>query len=294
MPYIGRFAPSPTGPLHFGSLLAALASYADARAQHGIWRVRIEDLDPPREQPGATQLILSTLEAFGFEWDGPVLYQSTRATRYRESLEQLMHQHQAYRCCCSRKQVLERTGSNHYDGYCRLSPPPAAAACAIRACCESIDIHLQDPVQGPQTYNLARAGGDFVIMRRDGLCAYQLAVVVDDADQKITCIVRGSDLLDETPRQIQLQRYFGFSTPAYAHIPVATTPDGQKFSKQNHAAPLVARNPVPALISALDFLGQSPAPELKDATTEELLLWAVEHWTMDQIPKVRALPWSAD
>nr|WP_067296912.1 tRNA glutamyl-Q(34) synthetase GluQRS [Marinobacterium profundum] len=294
MRYIGRFAPSPTGPLHFGSLLAALASYADARAHQGLWLVRIEDLDPPREQQGASALILSTLEAFGFDWDGEVIYQSQRSSFYRDAVDQLQQQHQAYRCSCSRKQVSNRTGGIRYDGHCHALHPPHAQACAIRAHCAAGSIELHDAIQGPAVYHLARDHGDFVIQRRDGLFAYQLAVVVDDAAQQISHVVRGSDLLDETPCQIQLQRYLGYTRPDYAHIPVATSSSGQKLSKQNQAPPLDAGNPVPALIAALEFLGQQPDAALRDASASELLHWAVEHWSMASIPKTRGLPWSGD
>ncbi|UTW10904.1 tRNA glutamyl-Q(34) synthetase GluQRS [Marinobacterium rhizophilum] len=292
MRYIGRFAPSPTGPLHFGSLLAALASYADARAHGGLWHLRIEDLDPPREQPGASALILSTLEAFGFDWDGEVIYQSQRGSLYRDAVEQLQLQHQAYRCNCSRKQVFNRTGGIRYDGHCHALQPPHGQACAIRAHCAAGTIELQDAIQATQRYSLARDHGDFVIRRRDGLFAYQLAVVVDDAAQQISHVVRGSDLLDETPCQIQLQRYLGYASLDYAHIPVATSSGGQKLSKQNHAPPLDARNPVPALIAALEFLGQEPDAALHDASARELLHWAVEHWSIASIPRTREIPWS--
>ncbi|MFC6670731.1 tRNA glutamyl-Q(34) synthetase GluQRS [Marinobacterium aestuariivivens] len=294
MRYTGRFAPSPTGPLHFGSLLAALASFADARAHQGRWLVRIEDLDPPREQPGATRQILGTLESFGFEWDGPVLYQSQRHALFREALEYLRSLKLAYRCSCSRKQLFERTGGSRYDGHCLLQPPDRLASSAIRARCEETEIRFDDSIQGAQRYRLAEDSGDFVILRRDGYFAYQLAVVVDDADQGVTRIVRGSDLLDETPRQIQLQRYLGHATPRYAHIPVAATPDGQKLSKQTRATPLDPQRPVPALLSALKFLGQKPDPALADASPAELLQWAVEHWDIERIPGSLALPSPTD
>lgn len=294
MRYTGRFAPSPTGPLHFGSLLAALASYADARAHQGHWLVRIEDLDPPREQPGATGLILSTLEAFGFEWDGPVLYQSERHALYREALESLLTHHLAYRCGCSRREIQARTGSSRYDGHCRRQPPGRHTACAIRACTEGSDILLADPIQGPRQYNLSADSGDFVIHRRDGLFAYQLAVVVDDADQGITRVVRGSDLLDETPRQLLLQRHLAVASPQYAHIPVATACNGQKLSKQTHAPALDPAQPIPALLDALAFLGQRPDRALTDAAPSELLQWAVEHWKMERIPRTRAHVWPGD
>jgi len=288
--YIGRFAPSPTGPLHFGSLLAALASYVDARAHQGRWLVRIEDLDPPREQPGASGQILSTLEAFGFEWDGEVRFQSQRHPAYRDALQRLLAQRHAYYCDCSRKQLLERAGSSRYDGYCLLNPPSSENSCAIRAHCQAGEIHFNDSIQGPCRYRLDDCSGDFVIRRRDGLYAYQLAVVVDDADQGITHIVRGSDLLDETPRQIQLQRYLGFAEPRYSHIPVAAAPDGQKLSKQTFAAPLDNSRPLPALIQALEFLGQAPDACLHDSTPGELLNWAVTHWQPASIAPTLSKP----
>ncbi|GGO88569.1 glutamyl-Q tRNA(Asp) synthetase [Marinobacterium nitratireducens] len=290
MHYIGRFAPSPTGPLHFGSLLAALASYADARANQGLWLVRIEDLDPPREQPGASQQILATLESFGFEWDGEVRFQSRRLAAYRNALQRLLDNRQAYYCSCSRKRLQQRTGGSRYDGYCLVNPPDNADDCAIRAHCEAGEIVFDDSIQGPRRYRLSDSSGDFVIRRRDGFFAYQLAVVVDDADQGITHIVRGSDLLDETPRQIQLQRYLGLPRPRYSHIPVAAAPDGQKLSKQTRAAPLDDSRPQPALMLALDFLGQQPDAALRDSTPGELLQWAVDHWQPHRVPPMLSQP----
>jgi glutamyl-Q tRNA(Asp) synthetase len=222
-----------------------------------------------------------------------VLIQRQRSALYRHAIAQLEQNQQAYRCGCSRKQIFSRTGTSRYDGHCLSQRPPAVMACAMRTRCKAGDIEVLDAVQGLHLYNLAEDHGDFVIQRRDGLFAYQLAVAVDDAAQAITHVVRGSDLLDETPCQIQLQRYLGYSRPAYAHIPVATTASGQKLSKQSHAPALDAANPVPALIAALEFLGQHPATALRDANSAELLRWAVEHWNMNAIPKTRGLPWSA-
>ena len=290
MTYIGRFAPSPTGLLHFGSLLAALASYLDARAHQGRWLLRIEDLDPPREHPGAREQIPRTLENFGLHWDGTLCYQSDRLHLYLEALDQLITDQHAYRCGCSRKQVQQRTGQPVYDSYCLLNPPNSEQDSAWRAAHKQAEICFDDEIQGPQHFPLEESG-DFVIKRKDGLFAYQLAVVVDDAAQGITHIVRGSDLLDETPRQIHLQDLLGYSEPRYSHIPVANNAAGQKLSKQNLAQPLDEQRPVPQIIEALRFLGQQPPPELHDATLPELLQWAEENWHPEQIARQRAIVW---
>ncbi len=290
MTYIGRFAPSPTGLLHFGSLLAALAGYLDARAHQGQWLLRIEDLDPPREFPGARIQIPQTLEAFGLHWDGDILFQSNRLSHYQAALHQLHQQQQAYRCDCSRKQIQQRTGTTCYDGHCRQQSPAATAASAWRACTNQISTQFEDAIQGPQQCQLGD-GGDFVIKRKDGLFAYQLAVVVDDACQQISHIVRGCDLLEETHRQLHLQQLLGFSRPHYSHIPVASNAAGQKLSKQNLAQPLDNSRPVPQLIEALRFLGQQPPTTLCDASLDELLSWATTHWQPSQIASQHAITW---
>ncbi|GGK85386.1 tRNA glutamyl-Q(34) synthetase GluQRS [Amphritea balenae] len=281
MVYTGRFAPSPTGPLHFGSLLAALASFLDARAHQGRWLIRIEDLDPPREIVGASDSILRTLEQFGFEWDGPVWYQSQRHPVYHEILEQLLHQNNAYRCSCSRQEIIKRTGSSVYDGYCRTHSADRNKACAIRCHCSN-HYAFQDRILGLQDFSSRQ--DDFVIFRRDGYFAYQLAVTIDDAEQQISHVVRGSDLLDSTPKQLQLQHLLNYPQPEYAHIPVATNSQGQKLSKQTFADALNDQQPVPQLIQALNFLNQQPPAELTEATTSECLNWAVQHWNITAIP----------
>ncbi|MBY4678290.1 tRNA glutamyl-Q(34) synthetase GluQRS [Marinobacterium arenosum] len=291
MSYIGRFAPSPTGLLHFGSLLAALASYLDARARQGRWLLRIEDLDPPREHPGARIVIPQTLERFGLHWDGPISYQSDRLHHYQQALEQLLEQQSAYRCDCSRSAIQKRTGSNLYDRYCLLQPPHEQQQCAIRVHVDSRSLAFDDQIQGPQQYRLDQDSGDFVIRRKDGLFAYQLAVVVDDYLQGISHVVRGCDLLDETPKQIRLQRLLGYPQPHYCHIPVASNAAGQKLSKQTFAAPLDDQQPVPQLLAALRFLGQRPDSTLTDARAEELLSWAVENWRPEQIPRRPSIHW---
>lgn len=284
MEYVGRFAPSPTGLLHFGSLLAALASYLDARANNGRWLLRIEDLDPLREQPGASNSFPVTLEAFGLTWDGELSLQSERHEYYQNALDRLLDLGDAYRCSCSRKQVQERSGGIIYDGFCKRDAPDEVADAAVRVKCPTEATRFLDLIQGPQNFDLANSSGDFVVLRKDGLFAYQLAVVVDDHLQGITHVVRGSDLLPETPKQIHLQDLLGYSAPRYAHIPVAANPEGQKLSKQTFASALDLEHPVPQLIEALFFLNQAPDQALIDASVTELLKWAVTNWKMEQVP----------
>ncbi|MFW5452860.1 tRNA glutamyl-Q(34) synthetase GluQRS [Thioalkalivibrio sulfidiphilus] len=273
--YIGRFAPSPTGPLHFGSLVAALASWLDARRHGGRWLLRIEDLDPPREVPGAADAILRTLEAFGLSWDGPVLYQSSRLETYWAALDELRAAGHAYDCGCTRREIAEagQPGLDGpvYPGTCRAGLPPGKAPRAVRLRTEAGEITFTDRMQGPIRQDVAREVGDFVIRRADGYFAYQLAVVVDDAFQGITHVVRGADLLDSTPRQILLQRLLGLPTPAYLHHRLVLTPEGEKLSKQTHAPAVDDTNPVPTLIRALEFLGE-PVPRPADVRSPEEVL----------------------
>lgn len=286
--YIGRFAPSPTGLLHIGSLLTALASYADARAQGGRWLVRMEDLDPPREMPGAAAHILNTLEAFGFEWDGEVVRQSRRHSLYRDVLGRLKEKGLLYPCYCSRKdwQAAAAQGADGfvYNGRCRrpedrphIDKPPAWR---IRVNDETIG--FDDGIVGHYAQNLARDIGDFVLLRADGFWAYQLAVVADDADQGITHIVRGQDLLVSTPRQIHLQRCLGFATPHYAHLPLLVNKHGQKWSKQTLAPALDENHKEQLLRQVLQYLNLPPAPEV--SRPQALLSWAIEHWQPHKIP----------
>ncbi len=286
---IGRFAPSPTGPLHFGSLLAALASYLDMRACGGRWLLRIEDLDPPREQPGAADSILYTLDTFGLHWDGPVVYQSQRLDAYRAALEVLLQKGAAYRCSCSRKALRARDATPLYDGHCRLFAPTETVACAIRTIHPEAEQQFEDRIQGWRRYHWPSGKGDFVVFRRDGLFAYQLAVVVDDADAGVTDILRGSDLIDETPHQIALQQLLGYSTPEYAHIPVITNSGGQKLSKQNLAPALDPAERQQLLWRALTLLGQQPPVDLLQASHNELLQWAITHWNITAIPGTLSL-----
>lgn len=287
--YIGRFAPSPTGALHFGSLLAALASYLDARAHQGQWLVRMEDLDPPREVKGAADQILHTLEQFGFEWDGPVWYQSQRHQRYQQLLQQLLDQSSAYPCYCSRQQINLRR-STIYDGYCRPAAHTTTASnadqpAAIRLQVNDSTVRFNDAIQGHQQQHLNTDVGDFVIKRKDGLFAYQLAVVIDDADQAVNQIVRGYDLLSSTSRQIFLQQQLGFTPPHYSHIPILVNAQGQKLSKQTHACAIDTQQPSTSLYQALHLLGQNPPQQLRATSVREMLDWGIEHWQLHHVPR---------
>ena len=281
--YTGRFAPSPTGPLHFGSLLAALASYLDARAHDGRWLVRIEDLDPPREDPTAAASILRTLEAYGLHWDGSVRYQSGRHAAYQQRLEQLISQGLAFPCQCSRKQLA---GKPHH-GNCHCH---ATEDIAWRFLCPAQGEYcFDDRLQGRWCEDLSRIG-DFVLQRRDGPWSYQLAVVCDDIDQGMTHIVRGIDLIDSTARQALLYQALEQPLPQYAHIPVALENNGQKLSKQNLARPLRTDNISATLTAALQWLQQSPPAGLQQAPADELLQWAVSHWDIRRLSGQQALP----
>lgn len=286
-PYIGRFAPTPSGHLHFGSLVAALASYLDARSVGGRWLMRMEDLDPPREEPGAQAAILKALESYGFEWDGEMVRQSDRHDAYAEVLNRLFNQGLAYACTCSRKQLEPYHGI--YPGFCRNAGHGTEDA-AIRLRVPELEYHFIDRVQGEFRQHLGRDVGDFVIRRRDGLYAYQLAVVLDDAWQGITDIVRGADLLDSTPRQLYLQELLGLPQPRYLHIPLITQPDGNKLGKSYRSPPLTEDQATPLLLRALRALGQSPGAELEYATPREVLNWGIAHWDARSIPRTLALP----
>ena len=288
--YTGRFAPSPTGPLHFGSLVAALGSYLDARAQDGRWLVRMEDLDPPREMPDAADDILRTLEDFALHYDGEVMYQSQRHAAYQAALENLIAQGFAYPCACTRREIREAgLPGGIYPGTCRNGLPDGRAARSIRARLDDSIVRFTDRLQGPVEEHLATRAGDFILRRADGLYAYQLAVVVDDAAQGITDIVRGADLLDSTCRQIWLQHRLGLPTPAYLHLPVAVKADGAKLSKQTFAAPLDRKQPTTALARALRFLGHPVPDELEQVSPAEFLEWAKEVWRTDLLPGAAAI-----
>lgn len=280
---MGRFAPSPTGPLHFGSLLAALASYLDAKHQQGKWLVRIENLDPPREIPGAADNILRTLEKFGLSWDGPILYQIDRTDYYHELLVQLKSKNLTYPCNCSRSALKQRNALTHYDRHCAKNPPIHHQPLAVRARFLSEFHCFNDRIQGIKKSN-PFSNGDFIVLRRDQLFAYQLAVVADDEAQGINHIVRGADLLEETYAQIELQKHLGFRNHQYAHIPLAINAQGQKLSKQNLAPPIAHLTVIPTLLSALKFLGQELPPEPLYQPLESLLNWAIDQWRIESVP----------
>ena len=285
-PYIGRFAPPPSGYLHFGSLIAALASYLDARAVGGRWLLRMEDLDPPREMPGAQSAILRALEAYGFQWDGEMVRQSDRIDVYNTVIERLRQDGHAYACTCSRKQLQAFAGL--YPGFCREAGRDTYDA-AIRLRVPDRTYSFNDRVQGQYSQDLGREVGDFVIRRRDGLIAYQLAVVLDDAWQGITDVVRGADLLDSTPRQLFLQELLGLSRPRYLHVPLIIQPDGHKLGKRYRSPPLEPAEATPLLLRALRALGQTTPSELTDALPDEVLTWAIAHWDAERIPRCRTL-----
>lgn len=295
--YRGRFAPSPTGHLHFGSLIAAVASYLEAKANDGEWLVRMEDLDTPREMPGAADDILKSLEAFGFTWHGPVLYQSKRQAAYAKALDKLKDKALVYPCACSRKEIVDSAlrglEGTIYPGNCRQGLAPGKTARAWRIKVEDRNIEFIDQIQGWISQNLSLDIGDFVLKRADGLFAYQLAVVTDDAEQDISHVVRGADLLDSTPRQIYLQQALGLATPLYAHVPVATNQQGEKLSKQTLARPLNQENPALELYRALSFLGQNPPANLQSASLDSLWQWAKAHWLLAKIPQQRAMTFGA-
>lgn len=281
MTYIGRFAPSPSGPLHFGSLIAAVGSYLRARSQQGRWLVRIEDLDPPREQPGAAAGILRTLEQFGLYWDGAVMYQSQRHERYQAVLDDLYRQGKTYHCHCTRAQIQAAGG--FYPGTCRNRHyPPENAAVRLKVDAPCLSFH--DQLLGLVEVEPRLASEDFILKRRDGLFAYNLAVVIDDADSGITEVVRGADLLDPTVRQITLYQQLGWKVPDWLHLPLALQDNGLKLSKQNHA-PSIEELPVAAtLCRALAFLGQPLPEQAADMSAEALLKWAVKHWQLSLVP----------
>jgi glutamyl-Q tRNA(Asp) synthetase len=291
--YRGRFAPSPTGELHFGSLVAAMGSYLDARSHDGEWYVRMEDLDRTREVKGAARSILLTLEHFGFCWDGEIIYQSQRTAAYAEALENLIQAQLAYPCGCSRKFIEKQAkyGAEGaiYPGNCRDGMKQGSSQSSIRVYTSDEAITITDSLQGPVSQQLNREVGDFVIRRADGYHAYQLAVVIDDAWQGITDIIRGADLLNSTPRQHYLQQLLGLPHPAYAHLPLAVDDQGRKLSKQFRDAPVDPKQPMDALLHALAFLNQ-PLPPARPQTTEAFWQWALPHWSLSAVPGQLQIP----
>lgn len=291
--YRGRFAPSPTGPLHFGSLVAAVASFLDARSRDGEWLVRMEDLDPPREVAGAAADILRTLERFGLHWDGPVLQQSTRTAIYNDAIERLRHAGTIYGCACSRREIADSSlpgiEGPVYPGTCRAGFGDGRHERALRVRTDNVTIEFEDRWQGRCECVLARDIGDFVVRRADGLIAYQLAVVVDDADQGITDVVRGADLLFSTPRQLHLQHLLGVASPRYAHLPVAVNANGEKLSKQTDAVGISNEAVLPLLRRVLLFLGQDAPTALEQGGTDNFWRFAIAQWDGTRVPRVRSI-----
>ena len=294
--YVGRFAPSPTGALHFGSLIAAVGSFLQARTRGGRWLVRIEDLDPPREVPGAADDILRTLNSLGFEWDGAVEFQSMRAEHYDAALARLAERGAIYACSCSRKDAIAQAAGESvpvYPGTCRQGQSKVRVPTSIRVRTPASPIEIHDGLQGSCVQRLDRDIGDFVVRRRDGWFAYQLAVVVDDELQGVTEVVRGCDLLDSTPRQWYLQSLLDYAHPNYVHLPVAIDAEGRKLSKQT-GSPAVSRMAAgPVLYAALEFLKQDPPSELRQEHSHEpIWAWAVKNWRLEPLCGLRRRVWN--
>lgn len=282
MTYVGRFAPSPSGPLHFGSLIAALGSYFQAKSQGGKWLVRMEDLDPPREMPGAAQWILQALEAYGLHSDGEVIYQSQRHHLYQAQIDQWLTDGIAYYCNCSRKQIKQDGG--FYLGHCRDKQLSVTDECAIRLRMQHPVEQFTDQRRGVIKIPPQLAGEDFIIKRRDGLYAYNLAVVLDDIAQGVTEVVRGADLIEPTGRQISLYQTLGVTPVSYLHLPLAMEQAGRKLSKQNHAAAIDISNPGPTLVRAMQFLGFQLPTGFADTSVDEKLSWGCQNWSISQLP----------
>jgi len=284
VPYVGRFAPSPTGPLHFGSLVAAVASYLQARTQGGRWLLRIEDIDPPREQPGASEEIVEALQRYGFEWDGDIIFQSSNNAAHESALATLIDQGLAYRCRCSRRDLINAprgTLGVIYPGTCRNGCGAGDAAIRLRT--NDAEIAFEDGLQGRIAQHLESESGDFVIRRRDGLIAYHLAVVVDDELQGVTEVVRGIDLIDSTPRQIYLQSLLGYRTPHYVHIPVITHADGDKLSKLTGAPGIPLDSVSKTLCAAFRALRLEPPATLATASLSDAWFWARNAWQIEKL-----------
>lgn len=291
--YRGRFAPSPTGPLHFGSLVAAVGSFLQARAQGGEWLVRMEDIDPPREMKDAADDILRTLEAYELHWDGTVMYQSRRHEAYAEALEQLRAAEAVYACSCTRREIADSSVRGIegpiYPGTCRrrVSAPGRMQATRVRT--DGARLSFEDAVQGRISADLEAEIGDFVVRRSDGHYAYQLAVVVDDQEQGITEVVRGADLLASTARQIHVQQLLGAATPRYVHLPAAVNAQGEKLSKQTYAPAVSRTAPIPMLLDALAFLGHPVPRDVQEGALEDIWTWAIATWDLARVPRERAI-----
>jgi glutamyl-Q tRNA(Asp) synthetase len=291
--YRGRFAPTPSGPLHFGSMVAAVGSFLDARSRGGTWLVRIDDLDPPRSVPGAADAILRCLDAFGMHWDSEVVYQSTRNDAYHAALHQLRQSGGIYPCACSRREIsdagLAGVEGAVYPGTCRKSLTAGREARALRVRTDAAVIEFDDGLQGHVRQVLQAEIGDFVVYRADHVFAYHLACAVDDAEQGVTDVVRGADLIASTPRQIHLQKLLGLPTPAYLHLPVAVNAMGEKLSKQTRAHAVEQSHPATTLGRLLRFLGHAPPAELAGTGVGELWQWAFKNWQHENLPHASAI-----
>ena len=288
-PYIGRFAPSPSGSLHFGSLVAAIGSYLQAKSQEGVWQVRIEDIDPPREVEGASDDILETLLAYGLQWDGDVIYQHQQSQYYEKVLSDLKNRHLCYACSCTRKMIKQQ--GSYYQGRCREANKHIPGN-ALRINLSSINnktMHFEDKLQGKIILDPTEIDDDFIIKRKDGLYAYNLAVVIDDIQQGITEVVRGADLIPTTGKQISLYQLLGATVPSYIHLPLAVTEPGLKLSKQNHAMAVNKQNPIPTLKAVLAFLGHSVPTSISQQSCNDILQWAVQNWALEKVPKQREI-----
>ncbi len=280
LPYIGRFAPTPSGELHLGSLVGALGSWLEAKKAGGLWRLRIDDLDQNRAQKGAIESILSCLPAFGLQWDSEVIYQSSRVAQYKKVLEALLAQGKAYYCTCTRKEIFARVAQNPegpegpiYDGHCRHKNNPAGLG-SVRLNCEGARVNWQDQFLGPQACNIETELGDFILWRSDDVCSYHLANVVDDNLDQITHVVRGSDLLYSTHRHHYLESVLNYPTPNYGHLPLVLQDSGKKLSKQTGAQGLNISAPIPELLQALGYLGFTTPAGI--TSVEDILSWALE------------------
>jgi len=291
--YVGRFAPSPTGQLHLGTLTAAVASYLHAKQAGGSWLLRIEDIDPPREVPGAADSFRRTLEALALFWDGEVRIQSQRLEVFRQAAETLHRDGLAFYCRCSRQQIRAASLRGAYPGTCRERRLPSQDA-ALRFRIGTGDVSFTDRLVGEVHRDIALADGDFVIFRRDGMPSYHLAVVIDDADQNVTDIVRGADLIESTPLHLCLQRALGLPTPRYWHIPLVLSAGGEKLSKGTGATPIDTANPGLVAQTALALLGAPPPDSLHGATPAELWAWAITHWRIDDLARRHRAPGPSD
>ncbi len=283
-PYRGRFAPSPTGPLHFGSLYTALAGFLQARSQQGLWLLRIDDLDTPRNIKGSADSILKTLDVFGLHWDNSVDYQSQTLDVYHEILDKLAKDKLVYSCTCSRKSLTAI-----YSGVCRAKQTLPNSPFSQRIKTDNRSISFKDGLQGLISHNVAERHGDFILKRKDQIIAYQFAVVIDDDRQNINHVVRGYDLLASTPRQIYLQQLLGLVTPGYMHVPVIIDEQGHKLSKQNRATAVDLKHPHAVIFELLTLLKQNPPSELQHASLNEMLGWGIEHWNPTQLKNCHAI-----